>query len=393
MKGIKKFTFTVVAFALCLSSVAPVAAQDGPDAGGQVFLPVVGAQVSADTQMAGGVVSKTISAEEQAEALAFWTRSAVTAAEPMMVQAVAGPATKDEAAIAAAQEMGAPGSVTAGAAAAGAAAVAQAAYGEDWAALAAAEGEEMADAFAPDGTSATFTGYWGNKLAALQNIYPHRWVGRLSFTVPGGTSYCSATAISGNTIVTAAHCVYDTTNNRWYSRWAFSPAYRNGSAPYGTFAATTCWVLNAWVARAGNYGIAWAKDDVAVCRMGRNTAGQLLNTAVGFAGRQWNWGYARHYHVMGYPFRNVSNQVITDAGKYLYICSAESFQWGADVRGAGCNMGGGMSGGPWLTGYAPGVVSGWVDGVNSGIFIGQNNMYGARFTSNNIVPLCNSAGC
>jgi V8-like Glu-specific endopeptidase len=338
MKGIKKFTFAVMAFALCLSSVAPVAAQDAPDAGGQVFLPVVGAQVSAETQLAGGVVSKAVSAEEQAEALAFWTRSEVAAAAPMMVQAVAGPMTKDEAAIAAAQEMGTPGTAKAGAASAGAAAVAQAAYAEDWAALAAAEGEEMADAFAPDGTSGVFTGYWGNKLSALQTVYPHRWVGRLSFRVPGGTSYCSATAISGNTIVTAAHCVYDTTNNVWYSNWAFSPAYRNGSAPYGTFAATTCWVLTSWVNRAGAYGIAWAKDDVAVCRMGNNSAGQTLNTAVGFAGRQWNWGYARHYQVMGYPFRNVSNQVITDAGKYLYICAAESFQWGADVRGAGCNM-------------------------------------------------------
>jgi hypothetical protein len=43
--------------------------------------------------------------------------------------------------------------------------------------------------------------------------------------------------------------------------------------------------------------------------------------------------------------------------------------------------------------YAPGAVSGIVDGVNSGLFVGAQNMYGARFNSSNIVPLCTVAKC
>ena len=38
-------------------------------------------------------------------------------------------------------------------------------------------------------------------------------------------------------------------------------------------------------------------------------------------------------------------------------------------------------------------VSGAADGVNSGFFVGTQNLYSARFNSNNIVPLCNAAGC
>jgi hypothetical protein len=38
-------------------------------------------------------------------------------------------------------------------------------------------------------------------------------------------------------------------------------------------------------------------------------------------------------------------------------------------------------------------VTSYVDVVNSGLFSGQQNLYGGRFTSSNIVVLCNSAGC
>jgi V8-like Glu-specific endopeptidase len=301
----------------------------------------------------------------------------------------------DVAAIAAAaQETLVPGSIKAGAAAPGAASVAQAAFAEDWAAMGAASADEPADVLEADGTSQVYTSYFGNKLASLQSIYPHVWAGRISFSTTGGTSYCSGTSISGNVMVTAAHCLYDSTNNRWYSNWVFTPAYRNGSAPYGSFAARQCWVLTNWINLSGSYSInGWVKYDVGVCKMGNNAAGQTLNNAVGWAGRQWNYGYARHFHSMGYPFRNTSATLISNAGKYMHICVAESFQQTTDTRGMGCDMANGKSGGGSLVGYTPGVVSGAVDGVYSGYFVGTPNMYFVRFTSNNIVPLCTAAGC
>jgi hypothetical protein len=80
-------------------------------------------------------------------------------------------------------------------------------------------------------------------------------------------------------------------------------------------------------------------------------------------------------------------------GQYLRACIAETFLQTTDTLGMGCNWGGGISGGSLLVGYQPFVVNGWVNSVNSGLFIGEQNLYGARFNSNNIVPLCSTRGC
>jgi hypothetical protein len=110
-------------------------------------------------------------------------------------------------------------------------------------------------------------------------------------------------------------------------------------------------------------------------------------------GRQWNWPYVRSFFNLGYPFRNSNDALLVDAGKYLRTCAAESFQQTVETRGAGCIWSRGISGGPWVRGYAPPLVSGAADGVNSGFFIGTQNLYAARFNSNNIVPLCAAAPC
>lgn len=367
-----------------------------------VALLVLSSGVQAQTievqEPSGSLVTATaISEAEQKAALDFWTREAISEAQPMVMPVEFGPAEIDKAALVEQTVSEAPGFSPAGRAAPNADREAQAAYPLDWAGLKesfdAADLSE-ADLFGPEGTSQIYTSYIVNQFAALQPIYPHKYVGRLSFRVPGGTSYCSATSISGNVMLTAAHCLYDTTNNRWYSNWVFTPAYRNGNAPYGSFAATNCAVLTAWVNLSGNYSINnWARHDVGVCRMGRNSANQTLNGAVGFMGREWNQPFARHVHNLGYPFKNYNNATLTDAGKWLRTCIAETFQQATETRGMGCNHGGGISGGPWTRGYAVNVVSGWATGVNSGIYIGTQNIYAGRFNSNNIVPLCTWAPC
>jgi len=337
------------------------------------------------------VLMKRVSPRQQEAALAFWTREAIAAAQPLEMPSEPGPAEVDTAALDL-EATGPPGFVAPGAAAPGADEAAQAAYPDDWAAL-----EEMAvadmDLSEPTGTSEVYTSYFAQN-RKLQKLYPYKWVGRLSFRTPTGTGYCSATSISGNVVLTAAHCLYDTTNNRWYRRWVFTPAYRDGSAPYGTFAARNCFVLTRWANLSGSYRInTWARWDVGVCQMRANSDGKTLNQAVGWMGRQWNEPYVQHLHDLGYPFRDYNDRLIPDAGKYLHICAAESFQQARDTRGMGCDMSRGKSGGPFMTGYAPGVVRGWADGVYSGFFIGTANAYGARFNSNNIVPLCDAAGC
>ena len=306
-----------------------------------------------------------------------------------------GPADVDTSASPDAAAYGAPGSSEPGFAAASADRVARAAYPSDWQASGAADfaADSFADEFA--GTSQVYSSYTVNRWTPVQKIYPHKWVGRFSFHTSSGTSYCSATAISNNHIVTAAHCVYDTASrNVWYTAKVFTPAYRDGNAPYGTFPTTACTILTAWVNLSGSFAInSWTQYDVAVCQVGTNSAGQTLNNAVGYAGRQWDYGYVRSFFDMGYPFNNYLDNTIGDAGKFLRTCASESFQQATDVLGTGCNWSRGISGGPWLIAYAPPTVSGYVNSVNSGFFVGTANLYGIRFNSNNIVVLCNASGC
>ncbi len=357
-----------------------------------------------------------VTPQQQASALAYWTRQRVADTPALAMPVDDDYSSADEAALAEPTNLGPEEGTAPGAAAPGAVAKARAAFAEDWAALnesaaldAGAALEAESDILGPPaisneptdtpadimaGTSSVYTFYNVNTQAALQKIYPHQWVGRLTFNTPSGSASCSATAISGNNIVTAAHCIYDTTTNKPYSRWVFTPAYRNGAAPFGTFAATYCTITNNWVNLSGNYAInTWARHDVAVCTLGRNAAGQTLNDAVGFAGRIWNTGNNQLVFNSGYPQSDINGAVLSSPTQYLRSCTAETFLYTTETLGSGCIFGPGISGGSWLVSYKPFVISGKVVSVNSGFFGGSQNLYGARFNSGNIVPLCNARGC
>lgn len=364
-------------------------------------------------------MSKSVSPAEMSAAATFWTDEQIAAAQPFPMPIDYGPSDVDVNAQLDAEALGQPGMTPPGKGQSNPGGSGGMSFSDELQSMTDADAADAAEALkdvevpqdagldislqagALDttadisaGTTQVYTSYLVNSKTALWKVYPHKWVGRLSFSTPGGTSYCSATSISGNNIVTAAHCVYDTTNNRWYSNWVFSPAYRNGTSPYGTFTARTCTILTAWVNLSGSYSInSWARYDVAVCSMNNNSARQTLNQAVGFAGRSWNYGYNQLHFNSGYPWRDYRNSTLWFAGKYLCNCTAESFAQTTNTLGSGCNWGPGISGGSWLRGYKALEVRGWVNSVNSGLYIGTQNLYGARFNSSNIVPLCNTRGC
>lgn len=345
-------------------------------------------------------VTREISEYEQAAALTYWTRERIASAPPLPMPIDSEAKLLDVQGLEELEIDGPEGSTPAGAAEPGAIDVARAAYPEDWEALEQANlleeplfGQDEAEAV--EGTSSVYTSYDVNTNSALWQIYPHRWAGRLTFRTPTGNSSCSATAISGNNIVTAAHCVYDSTGNVFFSNWVFAPAYRNGTTPYGTFAASACTVLTAWVNLTGSFSIGtWSRHDVAVCTMNNNSAGQTLNGATGSAGRLWNASSNQLAFINGYPAETYTGAAISNgATQYLRSCTAETFSYATDTLGGGCSWGRGASGGSWLVGYKPFVVTGKVNSVSSGLFLGQQNLYGARFNSNNIVVLCNTRGC
>jgi V8-like Glu-specific endopeptidase len=360
------------------------------------------------------------SADMQSATLMYWDEYSLATAPAIEMPVDFGTGEVDTAALDVEVSSGPPGIIKAGRAEKGANKFHKQAYSEAWAKLAVDWGAEYlalqgespeavvdaeetvteepvgadvtADTMA--GTSGVHTYYDVNAKTALWKLYPHKWDGKFTFTTPSGNASCSATAIRNNHIVTAAHCVYDTGSNRWYTNKAFTPAYRNGAAPYGTFPTAGCRVLTAWVNHSGSYSInSWARDDVAVCRMGVNSAGKTLNQAVGWAGYGWNWDYTQLHFNSGYPARNYNDALLSSPAQYLRSCTAESFKQTTDTLGGGCYYGRGISGGSWIRGYKANYVTGWVNSVNSGLYLGQANLYGARFTSNNIKALCDANGC
>lgn len=343
-------------------------------------------------------VTKTSTSAERAAVAAFWTRDRIAHAPALALKVDRGPGGVDAAALAeiAGIHIGPAGSVAPGLADPDADGVAQFTYYQDWATGYAQQPTIAEDLPADDpaGTRNVFTYFDINTQSAFWQIYPHKWMGKLTFTTPTGGASCSATAISNNHIVTAAHCVYDSSINRWYTNWAFTPAFRNGSTPYGTFPWRTATVLSAWINLAGSYTInTWTRYDVAIIEVGPNSAARTLNSMVGWAGRMWNASYTQLVFNGGYPAQTYTGAALSYPAQYLRACIAETFTQTTETLGSGCYYGRGISGGPWLLSYKPFVLSGYVNSVNSGLYIGQPNLYGARFNSSNIVPLCTSQGC
>jgi V8-like Glu-specific endopeptidase len=200
---------------------------------------------------------------------------------------------------------------------------------------------------------------------------------------------CSASVISGNNvIVTAAHCCWNRATNNWIGGWSFAPAYNSGTTPYGTFPWVSATVLNSWI---NNGDVA---SDVCTIKLGNNSAGKPVTYYTGWLGRSWNFGSIQDHHAMGYP-GNLGN------GQVMQACTSESFSpasncGGSSVLNTGCSMTFGSSGGPWIRDYR---TNNWVNSVVHGYdsqsctgTFGQT-FNGARFTSGNIVLVCNAAGC
>jgi V8-like Glu-specific endopeptidase len=247
----------------------------------------------------------------------------------------------------------------------------------------------------PFGTAGRYVHYIGNYNWQFWNHFPFKTIGKLYFQDSGGGGhYCTASVISGsNVIVTAAHCLYDTDTNTWYTNWSFVPAVRITTGLFGTFPWSSASVLNNWVNASDS--LAGRRYDIGLITVGNNTAGHTVTYYTGWMGYAWNGEYNYVYHAIGYP-SNMNN------GNFTYICAAESYYYSTDIVAMGCNMMHGSSGGPWILGYgpygttpAPGGVN-WVHAVVSGGIYGDptwgNTFFGAHFSDYNIIPLCSFHG-
>lgn len=191
------------------------------------------------------------------------------------------------------------------------------------------------------------------------NTWPFITIGKLFFNQNGGSYVCSASSIASSSashaIITAGHCINDGAGH-WSTNMVFVPAYNNGNAPYGqwtiiysTERAFVVWINNADLAR-----------DVAGAKVNNNN-GATLASAVGWLGFAWNFSRVQHWWEIGYPQASPFN------GAYMISCQSSyaydsPFGTSPKPMGAGCDMTGGCSGGPWV--FRPGSGN-YINGVNS----------------------------
>lgn len=317
----------------------------------------------------------TASRADMEAASKMWDKQALLDAKAMPLPEYVEPAAPaEETAV-----ISEPGMVEGAAPSPEADAVAMAQFPDEWKALTYDSDVPLMEE--PYGTANVYTGYWSNYFTYFHKYFPFKAIGKLYFTTPSGTSYCTASVISGNDIiVTAAHCVYDTVANQFYTGWMFYPAYRNGVAPYGGYTWSQARVLTNWVNATGTV----QRYDVALIKLVSD-----VSYYTGYLGRAWDGSYVRNMTTFGYP-SNLSIGTL-----YTWQCHAESFSSSTDVIGMGCNMTYGSSGGPWIYKFYPWAAgsNNYVNSVVSGGNPAYPTFYGARFSSSNIVVLCNAQGC
>ncbi len=196
-------------------------------------------------------------------------------------------------------------------------------------------------------------------------------IGKVFFTLGGQDYVCSANSIASaneNTVVTAGHCLNEGPGD-FASRFTFVPAYENGNAPFGQWAATELFAPTEWV-DAGN--ITYDTGFAVVS----SPNGSSLSDTVGASGVTFNQARGLSYSLYGYPAASPFT------GETLQRCAgrATADPFGqSQSQGVPCDMTGGSSGGPWFIGTGS---AGQQNSVNSfGYNSVRNTMFGPYWGS------------
>ncbi|MGK2849807.1 MAG: trypsin-like serine peptidase [Candidatus Limnocylindrales bacterium] len=218
--------------------------------------------------------------------------------------------------------------------------------------------------------------------------------GKVLFTMGASNYVCSATVVQEPTprsthslVLTAGHCAYDEVAEAFATNWIFVPSF--DTSPTFTCANATigCWtavglVVHSGYATAGGFNTQATIHDFAIAIVaggGKTGTTAQLDTAVG-------GGYGIAYpsistggsvHAFGYPAAGRYK------GKDLTYCAGPTFDDpnnGNATWGIACNMTGGSSGGPWLSGFTQ-AGAGTLTSLNSYGYNGLSNMYGPKFNA------------
>ena len=190
-------------------------------------------------------------------------------------------------------------------------------------------------------------------LHADENPVSH--IGKVFFTMAGGNYVCSGNSVvsnNKNTVSTAGHCLNEGPG-AFATNFIFVPAYLDGAAPYGKWAAKGLYTPTQW-SSSGN--MQYDTGFAVVSQLD----GQNLADVVGASGVQFNAARGLAYKSYGYPAAAPFD------GASLVSCtgpaSNDPYSPQFQTQGIPCDMTGGSSGGPWFIGTGS---SGYQNSVNS----------------------------
>jgi hypothetical protein len=203
-----------------------------------------------------------------------------------------------------------------------------------------------------------------------------RTTGRIFFTLGKSDYACSGSSVRAkneNLVQTAGHCV-NMGPGAYATNVVFVPAYKDGKAPYGRWAASKLATTTQWRTQGDlTYDVGY----ITVKRVKRKS----LSDTVGAQGIAFNLPRGGTVDVFGYPAQRQYD------GSRLAACRGRLVQ---DSRGSGdqgvvCNLNGGTSGGPWLGRFDAAKGAGVITSVSSFRYVmllGESReLYGPYFGS------------
>ncbi|CAF3448813.1 unnamed protein product [Rotaria sp. Silwood2] len=208
--------------------------------------------------------------------------------------------------------------------------------------------------------------------------------GRAFFMFGDKTYVCSGSVVNAknrDTIVTAGHCVVNTTNKAYADKWMFVPHYHSGDRPVGTFVARYLAVKKQYLDKAD------MSFDVAIVTVDVNEQNEHVQDVVGAFGISLNAPVQAGIHAFGFPMNmnngeTLSNCITTSKKASIFLMSSYV---GITIK---CGMGGGASGGPWLQKYDTNTRLGQQVSVTSfSHTLSPGNIHGPHFNDANIGSL------
>lgn len=170
---------------------------------------------------------------------------------------------------------------------------------------------------------------------------PH--IGKVFFTMGGSNYVCSGNSVTStnkSTVSTAGHCVNEGPG-AFATNFIFVPAYLDGAAPYGQWAAKALYTPTQW---SSSGDIQYDTGFAVVSPLN----GQNLADVAGATGVQFNAARGQDYRSYGYPAAAPFD------GQSLVSCTGSADNDPTNPQfmsqGISCDMTGGSSGGPWFLG-------------------------------------------